>query len=84
MVFKKDTFRYLGLMLQKDGGISEDVSHRIKTDWLKWRQTSGVLCDPSVSLKLKDKFYMTVIRPTLLYRAEYWPTKRTYLATKRS
>jgi hypothetical protein len=76
MVFKKDTFRYLGLMLQKDGGIDEDVSHRIKTDWLKWHQTSGVLCDPSVSLKLKDKFYMTAIRPTLLYRAEYWPTKR--------
>jgi hypothetical protein len=34
---KKDTFRYLGLMLQKNGNIDEDVSHRIKAGWLKWR-----------------------------------------------
>jgi hypothetical protein len=29
-VVPKDTFRYLGLMLQRDGDIDEDVSHRIK------------------------------------------------------
>ena len=27
VVPQKDTFRYLGLMLQKDGGIDEDVNH---------------------------------------------------------
>jgi hypothetical protein len=27
---KKDTFRYLRLMLQRDRDIDEDVSHRIK------------------------------------------------------
>jgi hypothetical protein len=32
---KKDTFCYLGSMLQKDGDIDEDVSNRIKADWLK-------------------------------------------------
>jgi hypothetical protein len=31
VVPKKDTFRYLGSMLQKDGDIDEDVSHRIKS-----------------------------------------------------
>jgi hypothetical protein len=35
MVSKKDIFRYLGSILQKDGDIDEDVSHRIKVDWLK-------------------------------------------------
>jgi hypothetical protein len=35
VVPKKDTFRYLGSMLQKDGDIDEDLSHRIKVDWLK-------------------------------------------------
>jgi hypothetical protein len=35
VVSKKDTFRYLGSMLQKDGDIDEDVSHRIKVGWLK-------------------------------------------------
>jgi hypothetical protein len=60
-VRKKDIFCYLGSMLQKDGDINEDVSHRIKAVWLKWRQASGVLCDPRVPLKLKGKFYKIVI-----------------------
>jgi hypothetical protein len=76
VVPKKDTFRYLGLMLQKNGDIDKDVSHRIKADWLKWRQTSGVLCDPRVPLKLKGKLYRTTIRPVMLYGAECEPTKR--------
>jgi hypothetical protein len=79
VVPKKDIFCYLGSMLQKDGYIAEDLSHRIKVDWLKWRQASGVLCDPRVPLKLKDKFYRTVIRPAMLYGAEYWPTKRWHI-----
>jgi hypothetical protein len=79
VVPKKDTFHYLGSMLQKNGDIDEDVSHRIKASWLKWRQVSDVLCDPRVPLKLKDKFYRTVIRPIMLYGAEYWPTKRRHV-----
>jgi hypothetical protein len=35
LVSKKDTFHYMGSMLQKDGDIDEDVTHRIKADWLK-------------------------------------------------
>jgi hypothetical protein len=79
VVPKKDTFRYLGSMLQKDGDIDEDLSHRIKVDWLKWRQASGVLSNPRVSLKLKSKFYRTVIRSAMLYGAECWPTKRRHV-----
>jgi mannitol/fructose-specific phosphotransferase system IIA component (Ntr-type) len=30
VVPKKDVFRYLGSMLQKNGDIDEDVNHRIK------------------------------------------------------
>jgi hypothetical protein len=76
---KKDTFRYLGSMLQKDGDIDEDLSHKIKASWLKWCQASGVLCDPRVPLKLKGKFYRTAIRPAMLYGAECWPTKRRHV-----
>jgi hypothetical protein len=76
VVPKKDIFRYLGSMLQKDEDIDEDVSHRIKAGWLKWHQASGILCDPRVPLKLKDKFYRTVIKSVMLYVAECWSTKR--------
>jgi hypothetical protein len=79
VVPKKDTFRYLGSMLQKNEDVDEDVSHIIKAGWLKWRQASGVLCDSRVPLKLKDKFYRTAIRPAMLYGAEYWFTKRRYV-----
>jgi hypothetical protein len=58
-------------MLQKNGDIDKDVSHRIKAGWLKWRQVFGVLCDPRMPLKLKDKFYRTAIRPAMLYGAEW-------------
>ena len=35
VVPKKDIFRYLGSLLQKDGDVDEDVSHRIKAGWTK-------------------------------------------------
>ncbi|PVH39300.1 hypothetical protein PAHAL_5G473800 [Panicum hallii] len=54
VVAKKDIFRYLGSMLQKDGDIDEDVRHRISAGWLKWRQASGVLCDKKVPQRLKE------------------------------
>ena len=70
VVPQKDTFRYLGSMLQEDGGIDEDVNHRIKARWMKWRQASGILCDKRVPQKLKGKFYRTAVRPAMLYGAE--------------
>jgi hypothetical protein len=48
VVPRKDTFRYLGSMLQRDGDIDADVSHRINAGWMKWRQASGILCDKRV------------------------------------
>jgi hypothetical protein len=66
-------------MLQRDGDIDEDVSHRIKVGWMKWRQASGVLCDTRVPQKLKGKFYRTKIRPAMLYGAKCWPTKRRHI-----
>jgi hypothetical protein len=70
VVPKKNTFHYLGSMLQKNGDIDEDVSHRIKAGWLKSRQVSDILCDPMMPLKLKGKLYRTAIRPAMLYGAE--------------
>jgi hypothetical protein len=35
VVAKKETFRYLGSMLHKDGDIDEDVRHKISAGLLK-------------------------------------------------
>ena len=79
LVPKRDTFRYLGSMLQSNGDIDEDVCHKIKAGWMKWRQASGILCDKKVPRKIKCKFYRTVVRPVMLYGAECWPTKRQHI-----
>ena len=76
---QKDTFRYLGSILHKDGDIDEDVNHQIKVRWMKWRQASGIICDKRVPQKLKGKFYRTAVRPAMLYGAECWPTKRRHV-----
>lgn len=44
----KDTFRYLGSMLQRDVNINEDVNHRIKAWYIKWRQAFSVLQEGTV------------------------------------
>ncbi|KAF3669254.1 putative RNA methyltransferase-like isoform X1 [Capsicum annuum] len=56
-VCKRDSFKYLGSMIQGNGEIDEDVSKRIGAGWMKWRLASGVSCDKKVPLKLKGKFY---------------------------
>ncbi|KAL5166070.1 FHA domain-containing protein FHA2 [Glycine soja] len=68
-------FKYLGSVIQDDGEIEGDVNHRIQAGWMKWRKASGVLCDAKVPIKLKEKFYRTAVRPTILYGTECWAVK---------
>ena len=62
---RSDHFRYLGSIMHKEGDIVDDVAHRIRTRWLKWRGASGVLCNKRIPLKLKGKFYKIAIRPAM-------------------
>jgi hypothetical protein len=74
VISMKDAFQYLRSMLQSDWGINENVSHKIRAEWTKWRQTYDIFCD-KVPNKLKDKSYRTVIRSGMMYGAKYWATK---------
>ncbi|GJW46904.1 retrovirus-related pol polyprotein LINE-1 [Tanacetum coccineum] len=49
----KESFRYLGSVIHRSGRIDEDITHRIRTRWMRWRATSGVLCDKRVPLKVE-------------------------------
>jgi hypothetical protein len=78
-VHRKGTFWHLGSMLQRDRDIDDNVSHRIKACWIKWRQASGVLCNKRVPQKLKGKFYRTTGRLAMFYGVECWPTIRRHI-----
>ena len=65
------TFKYLGSIFDSNGGAERDISNRVKLAWMKWKQLTGVLCDDkNVPIKLEDKVYKTVIKPTMTYVAE--------------
>ncbi|KAL6556647.1 hypothetical protein OROGR_005935 [Orobanche gracilis] len=74
-----DCFRYLGSIIQVDGGLDGDVAHRIKSGWLKWKSVTGFLCDPGIPNRLKGKFYRTAIRLALLYGTECWAVKQCHV-----
>ena len=76
---KSERFWYLGSIITKDGEIGEDVTHRIKAGWLKWRSATGVLCDKRIPTRLKGKFYRTAIRPAMMYGSECWATKKQHV-----
>ena len=42
----------------------------------EWKQLTGVLCNKKVPIKLKDKAYKTVIKPTMTYGAECWAVRK--------
>ena len=69
---------YLGSIIQRSGEIDRKVSHQIQEDLLKWRATTGVLCDRKFSSRLKSKFYRVAIRPSLFYETDCWPVKKTF------
>ncbi|XP_070005980.1 uncharacterized protein [Nicotiana sylvestris] len=65
---KRDSFKYLGSVIQGGGEIDEDVTSRIGVGWTKWRLASGVLCDKKVPPKLKG---------LKLYAMKLWRKKKT-------
>jgi len=42
-----------------------------------------VLCDRRIPLRLKGRVYHIVVRPALLYEAEFWPIKRSHVQRMR-
>ncbi|XP_070054361.1 uncharacterized protein [Nicotiana tomentosiformis] len=80
---KRDSFKYLGSVIQGNRDIDEDVTHRIGAGWRKWRLASSALCNKNMPSRLKGKFYRAVGRPTMLYGAEYWPVKKSHIQKMR-
>ena len=69
-------FHCLGLIFDSNGGAERDINNRVKLAWMIWKQLTGVLCDKKVPIKLKDKVYKTVIKPTMTHGAECWAFRK--------
>ena len=54
-------FWYSGSIIQDNEKLIEDITTRINARWVKQKGASGVLCNRRIPLKLKDKFYRTVL-----------------------
>ena len=54
--------------------MTTEISQRVSAAWRNWKRCSGVLCDRRMPVKLKGKFYKTMVIPALLYDAETWAT----------
>jgi hypothetical protein len=54
-------------VVQKGGRFGIDVKYRIKCGWMIRRKASGVLCNKRTPIRLKGKFYRSVVRPIMLY-----------------
>ena len=75
---KVTEFKYLGSCITADGDTTFEARRRANATWMKWRQTTGVMCDRKIPTRLKSKVYRTVIRPVALYGAECWPSTKKH------
>jgi hypothetical protein len=48
VISMNDIFWYLRSMLQSDRVIDKYASHIIRTEWVKWRLSSYILCDKKI------------------------------------
>ena len=67
-------FSDVGFTFSEEGGSETAVIAKVKAAWQKWRELGPVIADKEIPTKLKTKLYTTVVRPVILYGAEYWMT----------
>ena len=63
-------FKYLGSTVQESGGCEREVKKRVQAGWNGWRRVSGVICDRRLLVRVKEKVYRSVARPTMVYKLE--------------
>lgn len=71
----REFFWYLELIIHKDCEnvrLIEDVYYRIRVVWIMWRSALRVSCDHRMPIKLKGKYYKSVIRLAILYVTKCW------------
>ena len=61
----------------KKGDIDDDINHRNRLGWQKWRNAARVLCDKKILGSLKGRVYRMMVKSASLYGTECCSIKRT-------
>ena len=69
-----ESFKYLGSVFERDGGMEGDVRVRMARFGGGVRACGPLLRDENVPLKVKKIIYETVLVPVMTYGAECWTT----------
>lgn len=73
----RDSFACYGFIMSRDGQVEEDVEHRTRVEWLKWRLAPRVLCDCRLAhTNIKGKLYKIAIGLAMTHRVECWPIRK--------
>ena len=70
-----ETYRYLGVDMSSDGGMGEEVNHRITEAKKAWGALKDVWKKRHISREAKVGMYEGIIEPSLLYGCEVWSLK---------
>ena len=71
-----ETYRYLGVDVSSEGGMEEEVNHRITEARKAWGALKDVWKKRHISNEAKVGMYEGIIEPTLLYGCKTWVMKK--------
>ena len=63
-------FSYLGDVLSMERGAQEAETSRMRSVWKKFKKVSNVICERSISSKVRGNLYESYLRRALTYVAE--------------
>ena len=70
------SFKYLGSVISKGGGVSEDVSQRVNAGAAAYGAMKSIWREKEVGMRVKKGLYESIIVPTVMYGGESWGLRK--------
>ena len=67
-----DKFNYLGVMISTDGGMGDEMAHRVLEARKVWGTMENLWKENIISIEVKRELYERVVIPTVVYYSETW------------
>lgn len=66
-LMRVNKFKHLGSVITDNAHVDKDIISRVQIGWLKWKEASRILRAKCIPVRVKEKFYKSVIGPAMLY-----------------